>query len=155
VDVSNAFLHGLLQKTVYMAQPLGFQHPTYPTTVCKLHKAIYCLNQAPHAWFSRLSARLLELKFHSSKSNSSLFIYRASSVTIFVLIYVDDIIITSSHPAAISQLISDLHSSFALKDLGPLHFFLGVEATWHSDGLHLSQQRYINDILTKTNMVFL
>jgi hypothetical protein len=53
--------------------------------------------------------------------------------------YVDDIIITSSHPAAISQLISDLHESFALKDLGPLHFFLGVEATWHNDDLHLSQ----------------
>lgn len=70
-----------------------------------------------------------------------------------MLIYVDDIIITSSHLAAISKLISDLHSSFALKDLGPLHFFLGVEATWHSDGLHLSQQRYIHDILTKTTMV--
>jgi hypothetical protein len=70
-----------------------------------------------------------------------------------VLIYVDDIIITSSHSATISQLIDDLHSSFALKDLGPLHFNLGVEAAWHSDGLHLSQQRYINDILTKTNMV--
>jgi hypothetical protein len=58
-----------------------------------------------------------------------LFIYRSSGVTIFVLIYVDDIIITSSHSTAISQLIDDLHSSFALKDLGPLHFFLGVEAT--------------------------
>jgi hypothetical protein len=70
-----------------------------------------------------------------------------------VLIYIDDIIITSSHPAAISQLINDLHSSFALKDLGPLYFFLGVEATWHLDGLHLSQQIYIHDNLTKTNIV--
>jgi hypothetical protein len=153
VDVNNAFLHGRLQETVYMAQPPGFYHPNHPTAVCKLHKAIYGLKQDPLAWFAHLSARLLELKFHSSKSDSSLFIYRSSSVTIFVLIYVDDIIITSSHSPAISQLISDLHSSFALKDLGPLHFFLGVEATWHSDGLHLSQQRYINDILTKTNMV--
>jgi hypothetical protein len=75
VDVSNAFLHGLLQETVYMAQSPGFQHPTYSTAVCKLHKAIYGLKQASRAWFSRLSARLLELKFHSSKSDSSLFIY--------------------------------------------------------------------------------
>jgi hypothetical protein len=45
------------------------------------------------------------------------------------------------------------YTSFALKDLGPLHYFLGVEATWHEDGLHLSQQRYIYDILTKTNML--
>lgn len=153
MDVRNGFLHGCLQDTVYMAQPLGFHHPNHPTAVCKLHKAINGLKQAPGAWFSRLSTRLLELKFHSSKSDSSLFIYRSSSVTISVLIYVDDIIITSSHSAAISQLIGDLYSSFALKDLGPLHFFLGVEAIWHSDGLHLSQQRYINDILTKTNMV--
>jgi hypothetical protein len=136
-----------------MAQPLGFQHPTYPMAVCKLYKAIYGLKQVPCAWFSRLSARLLELKFKSSKSDLSLFIYKTHDIIIFVLIYVDDIIITSSNIAAISQLISDLHSSFALKDLGPLHFFLGVEATWQSDGLHLSQQRYIHDILTKTNMV--
>jgi hypothetical protein len=153
VDANNAFLHGHLQETVYMAQSPGFHHPNHPTAVCKLHKAIYGLKQAPHAWFLRLSAGLLELKFHSSKLDSSLFIYRSFGVTIFVLIYVDNIIITSSHSAAISQLIDDLHSSFALKDLGPLHFFLGVEATWHSDGLHFSQQRYINDILTKTNMV--
>jgi len=153
VDVSNAFLHGLLQETVYMAQPPGFQHPQYPAAVCKLRKAIYGLKQAPRAWFSRLSARLIDLKFTSSKSDSSLFIYKAKGITIFVLIYVDDIIITGSHPETISQLIKDLHDSFALKDLGRLNFFLGVEATWHPDGLHLSQQRYIHDLLTKTNML--
>jgi hypothetical protein len=74
VDVSNAFLHGHLQETVYMAQPPGFQHPQYPTAVCKLRKAIYGLKQAPRAWFSRLSAWLIDLKFTSSKSDSSLFI---------------------------------------------------------------------------------
>jgi len=153
VDVSNAFLHGLLQETVYMAQPPGFQHPSHPTAVCKLHKALYGLKQAPRAWFSRLSARLLKLKFQSSKADSSLFTYKANGIIIFVLIYVDDIIINSSNTAAISQLISVLHFSFALKDLGPLHYFLGVEATWHEDGLYLSQQRYIHDILTKTNML--
>jgi len=153
VDVSNAFLHGLLQETVNMAQPPGFQHPSYPTTVCKLHKALYGLKQAPRAWFSRLSAKLLELKFQSSKTDSSLFTYKANGIIIFMLIYVDEIIITSSNIVAISQLISVLHSFFALKDLGPLHYLLGVEATWHEDGLHLSQRRYIYDILTKTNML--
>jgi hypothetical protein len=137
---------------IWPNQP-GFQHPAYPTAVCKLHKALYGLKQAPHAWFSRLSARLLELKFQSSKADSSLFTYKANGIIIFVLTYVDNIIITSSNTAAISQLISALRSSFALKDLGSLHYFLGVEATWHEDGLHLSQQRYIHDILTKTNMV--
>jgi len=142
VDVSNAFLHGNLQETVYMAQPPEFQHPSHPTAVCKLHKALYGLKQAPRSWFSRLSTCLLELQFKSSKADSSLFIYNAHGIQMFVLIYVDDIIITSSHTGAISR----------LKDLGPLHFFLGVEATWSSDGLHLSQQRYILDVLKKTNM---
>jgi hypothetical protein len=105
VDVSNAFLHGSLQETVYMAQPLGFQHPSYPKVVCKLYKAIYGLKQAPRAWFSHLSARLLELKFTSSKADSSLFIYKAHGILIFVLIYIDDIIITSTSTKAISQLI--------------------------------------------------
>jgi hypothetical protein len=92
-----------------MAQPPGFQHPSYPMAVCKLHKALYGLKQAPRAWFSHLSARLLELKFQSSKADSSLFTYKANGIIIFVLIYVDDIIITSSNTAAISQLISALH----------------------------------------------
>jgi hypothetical protein len=152
VDVSNAFLHGNLQESVYMEQPPGFQHPSHPTAVCKLHKALYGLKQAPRAWFSRLSTQLTELNFKGSKADSSLFIYKANGIQIFVLIYVDDIIIISSHRGAISKLIQDLHSSFALKDLGPLNFYLGVEASWKSDGLHLSQQRYILDILKKTNM---
>jgi len=124
VDVSNAFLHGSLQETVYMEQPPGFQHPSHPTAVCKLQKALYGLKQAPRGWFSRLSARLTKLNFNKSKADSSLFIYKANGIQIFVLIYVDDIIITSSHKGAISTLIHDLNFSFALKDLGSLHFFL-------------------------------
>lgn len=121
-----------------MLQPPGFTHPSFPNAVCKLHKALYGLKQAPRAWFDRLSSRLLELHFKASKSDSSLFIYNFNGVTIFVLIYVDDIIITSSHKEAILRLIGDLQLSFAIKDLGPLHFFLGVEATWTKDALHLS-----------------
>jgi hypothetical protein len=153
IDVSNAFLHGVIKENVYMLQPPGFTHPNFPNVVCKLHKALYGLKQAPRAWFDRLSSRLHELKFKDSKSDSSLFIYKCNGVTIFVLIYVDDIIITSSHQAAIPKLIADLQLSFAIKDLGPLHFFLGIEAIWTKDALHLSQQRYIHDLLTKTNMM--
>ena len=128
-------------------------HPTLPNIVCKLHKALYKLKQAPRVWFSHLSNQLLELQFSSSKSNSSLILYRKNGVTIHVLIYVDDIITTSSHEDAISKLITNLQNSFAIKDLDQLHFFLGVEATWTADGLHLSQQRYIHDLQAKTNIL--
>jgi hypothetical protein len=153
IDVSNAFLHGYLTENVYMEQPPGFIHPSSPHANCKLHEALYGLKQSSRAWFSCLSNRLLELNFISSKSDTLLFLYSKQSVTVFVLIYVDDIIITSSHKNAISQLIADLQKSFAIKDLGPLLFFLGIEAHWTEDGLHLSQQRYIHDLLTKTNMM--
>ena len=138
IDVSNAFLHGFINEDVYMAQPPGYTHPTLPNAVCKLHKALYGLKQAPRAWFSRLSNWLLNLNFTASKSDSSLFLCRKNGVIIYVLIYVDDIIITSSHEDAISKLIID-QNSFAINDLGQLHF-LGVAATWIVDGLYLSQQ---------------
>jgi hypothetical protein len=136
-----------------MTQPPGFQHPQYPYHVCKLNKALYGLKQAPRAWFSRLSSRLLELGFHGSQSDTSLFISRITTLTMFVLIYVDDIIITSPSPAAIAGLLSTLQSDFVVKDLGPLKFFLGIEVIPNEHRVLLSQQRYIKDILTRTKML--
>ena len=70
-----------------------------------------------------------------------------------MLIYVDDIIVTSSSDKAITALLQDLHSDFALKDLGDLHFFLGIEVKRNSDGgLHLSQEKYATDLLSKASM---
>jgi len=152
IDISNAFLHGFLSETVYMAQPPGFQHPQHPNAVCKLRKAIYGLKQAPRAWFSRLSSFLLELGFKGSKSDSSLFMFKNASVQLFALVYVDDILLTGSDIAALDHLINSLSTEFPVKDLGDLSFFLGVEVQRVADGLLLSQQRYISDLLHQTNM---
>jgi hypothetical protein len=135
-----------------MAQPPGFIHPQFPQHVCKLHKALYGLKQAPRAWFSRLSDRLLELGFVESRSDSYLFIFHTPQCTTYVLIYVDDILITSSQPLGTTDLLNSLRAEFAIKDLGPLHFFLGMEAIPTLDGLLLSQQCYILDLLKKSNM---
>jgi hypothetical protein len=136
-----------------MMQPPGFQHPQFLNHVCKLQKAIYGLKQVPRAWFSQLSSRLFDLGFHSSKSDTSLFICRNSLYTIYVLIYVDDIIITSSSNQAIDTLLSNLKSDFAVKQLGPLKFFLGIEVLNSPNGVLLSQQCYIKDILSCTKML--
>jgi hypothetical protein len=152
IDIQNAFLHGTLSEEVFMEQPSGFQHPQFPNHVCKLQKAIYGLKQAPRAWFSRLSSRLIALGFHGSKSDTS-FICCTSAFTIYVLIYVGDIIITSSSAPAIDTLLFNLKIDFAVKHLGPLNFFLGIEVIPIADGILLSQQCYIKDILSRTKMI--
>ena len=104
LDVNNALLHGDLQEDVFMLQPHGYEVGD-SNLVCKLTKALYGLKQAPRAWFAKLSSTLQHLGFHSTKSDVSLFIRITASTTIFVLIYVDDIIVTGSSPPAIYALI--------------------------------------------------
>jgi histone deacetylase 1/2 len=107
-----------------MRQPPGYEDKNKPHHVCRLDKALYGLKQAPRAWYSRLSSQLTSLGFVASKSDASLFIYHKSNVTIYMLIYVDDIIVVSSSKAATDALLEDLRKEFSLKDLGDLHFFI-------------------------------
>jgi len=153
IDVNNAFLNGDLQEDVYMKQPLGFEFAS-PNLVCKLHKALYGLKQAPRSWFQKLSSTLHTFGFHANKSDTSLFVKFMPSYTIYVLIYVDDIIITRSSKHEVTTLISNLSECFALKDLGPLHYFLGIEVTRLRNGdLLLSQSKYIIDLLRRISML--
>ncbi|KAK1619343.1 hypothetical protein QYE76_024860 [Lolium multiflorum] len=152
LDVKNTFLHGVLEEEVYMRQPPGFENPESPGFVCKLDKALYGLKQAPRAWYSRLSSKLYDLGFTPSKSDTSLFLYQKSGITIFMLIYVDDIIVASSSNDAITALVSDLNENFAIKDLGDLHFFLGIEVKKTHRGLLLTQEKYANDLLERLGM---
>jgi hypothetical protein len=152
LDVTNAFLHGVLLEDVYMTQPPGFVHPSYPHHVCHLCKALYGLKQAPRAWYSRLSTQLLDLGFKGCNSDTSLFIHRSGTELILFLIYMDDIIITRTNSISIAHLIKTLQGDFTLKDLGPFHFFLGVEYHKVDSSMYLSQRRYITDLLRKTNL---
>jgi hypothetical protein len=106
-----------------MVQPPGFEHPSFPHHVCHLRKSLYGLKQAPRAWFSRLSTRLTKLGFHGSKADTSIFIHGHDASTIFILIYVDDILVTSPSPSLIDSLISTLQGDFPIKDLGTINYF--------------------------------
>lgn len=108
LDVSNAFFHSVLDEEVYMEQPQGFVDPSNPTYACRLHKSLYGLKQAPRAWFTRLSHALLEIGFCGSQVDLSLFVYHTNSVHIFLLVYVDDIILTGNHPDTMQRLIDNL-----------------------------------------------
>lgn len=95
---------------------------------------------------------LLNYGFHTSIADPSLFIYTKTFVSLYLLVYVDDIIVTSSSTNFLSTFITHLSSHFSLKDLGPLSYFLGVEVTPNSNGLLLSQTKYIYDLLPRHNM---
>jgi len=152
IDVSNAFLHGFLSEDVYMQQPSGFEDARYPTHVCKLQRAIYGLKQSPRAWYACLSARLLQLGFVPSKADTSLFIFNQAGVQVFMMVYVDDIVIVGSTSVAVEGLVRSLSDTFPIKDLGTLEYFLGLEASYNSGGMTLMQRKYTLDLLHRVNM---
>lgn len=152
LDVTNAFLHGHLDESVYCEQPSGFVDPIRPDYVCRLRKALYGLKQAPRAWFKRFATYLISLGFLSCKSDTSLFVYNRGTTTAYLLLYVDDIVLTASSPSALSTIVSALCREFDMKDLGSLHYFLGISVTRNSSGLFLSQQKYLLDILDRAHM---
>lgn len=153
LDVSNAFLHGPLEEEVYMRQPQGYVDPQRPSHVCKLKKALYGLRQAPRAWFALFSKFLVTLGFANSMADTSLFVYHKDTVLVYVLIYVDDIIVTGNNSIFISELLVALKGQFAIKDLGELHYFLGIEVLRNNNSLYLYQTTYALELLNKAGML--
>uniref|UniRef100_A0A2N9HWT0 Reverse transcriptase Ty1/copia-type domain-containing protein n=1 Tax=Fagus sylvatica TaxID=28930 RepID=A0A2N9HWT0_FAGSY len=98
------------------------------------------------------SSFLLRLGFTCSTADSSLFIFRSEDSILLLLVYVDDIIVTSNKQALLSRLVSRLSSEFSMKDLGPLHYFLSIEVLPFSGGLFLSQQKYARDLIARSSM---
>jgi len=152
LDVNNAFLNGSLTETVYMIQPPGFESSN-KSLVCKLNKALYGLKQAPRAWFDKLQTTLVQFGFLPSKCDPSLFVYSHNSNLLYMLVYVDDIIITGNNSTLLHQLINQLNAAFSLKELGDLEYFLGIKVKLQTTGsLILTQSKDLRDLLTRTNM---
>ena len=123
IEVNNVFLNGDLHEDVYMQQPPSFQSSS-SNLVYKLSKAIYGLKQASRSWFEKLRSTFESIIFHPIKSDTSIFIKFNPSYTIFILIYVDDIVITGCSTSYIQDPKHTLGFFFALKDLGHLIIFL-------------------------------
>ena len=103
LDVNNVFLQGHLTEDVFMAQPPGFVDPASSLHVCRLKKAIYGLKQAPRAWYNELRQFLVQNGFVNSHSDTSLFIFNTDGCLIFLLVYVDDIIVICSNGTLVDQ----------------------------------------------------
>lgn len=121
--------------------------------MCKLRNAIYGLKQVPQAWYNDLRTFLLHSRFTNSLADALLFIYNKEYIHLCMLVYVDNIIITRNSPIHITRFINSLSIRFSLKDLGDLTYFISVKVTHTASGLHLTQHRYIVDLLHNTKMM--
>ncbi|XP_019089052.1 PREDICTED: uncharacterized protein LOC109127913 [Camelina sativa] len=137
---------------LYVSQPEGFVDPDHPTYVCKLNKALYGLKQAPRAWYLELKQYLVSAGFRNSLSDTSLFVLRRDKLLLYVLVYVDDIIVTGNNAEMVEQILTNLGDHFSVKDMGYVSYFLGIEAIRTKYGLHLNQRKYVLDLLVKMKM---
>ena len=153
MDIKNTFLHGDLEKKVFMNLPPGHPQGGDSIIVCHLHKSIYGLKQIPHAWHVKLSTALEALGFKKSSADSSLYVQLNTNDNLMVLIYVDDLIITGNNNDSIALLKKNLQLQFPIKDLGHLKYFLGIEMATSSKGLFLNQRKYIVDLHQDANLL--
>lgn len=139
MNVKNSFLHGELDREIYMNQPKGFEDATNPNHVCKLGKALYGLKQAPRAWYGKIVEFLTRSGYLVAHTDSSLFTKEREGKLAIVLVYVDDLIITGDDIQEIQQTRENLSVRFQMKELGELKHFLGLEVDRTKEGLFLCQ----------------
>ena len=149
MDVKNVFLHGELDRDIYINQPQRFTNQEKPDFVCKLKKALYGLNQAPRAWYGKIAEFLVQSGYHVAPADSSLFVKVQEGKLSIVLVYVDDLIITGDEKDEIQRTRANLSVRFQMKELGELKHFLGLEVERTDRGIFLGQQKYVRDILQK------
>ena len=150
MDIKNAFLNGDLSEEVYMQPPpiLFFES----NKVCHLRRALYGLKQAPRAWFAKFSSTISRLGYMASYYDFALFLRCTDKGIILLLLYVDDMIITSDDLSSIQELKVFLSQQFEMKNLGHLSYFLGLEITYSTDGLYITQAKYASKLLSRVGL---
>ncbi|CAH9139773.1 unnamed protein product [Cuscuta epithymum] len=154
MDVTTAFLHGDLDKNIYMHQPEGFVDPKLPDHVCLLKKALYGLKQSPRQWNIKFDKCMQSLKFSKSSADHCLYYKNIDSTPIFLLLYVDDMLIVSPCLKSIEHVQKSLCENFDMKDLGDARKILGISIIRDrkKSTLVLNQRSYIDKVLSKFSM---
>ena len=155
LDVKTAFLHGDLSEEIYMQQPEGFEEPGKEKLVCKLKKSLYGLKQSPRQWYKRFDTFMMNKDFTRCDVDSCVYSKRLADHTpIFLLLYVDDMLIASRRKTDIDQLKKELSREFDMKDLGPARKILGMEIQRDRKAgkLWLSQKGYIKKVVERFKM---
>nr|GEU49446.1 putative ribonuclease H-like domain-containing protein [Tanacetum cinerariifolium] len=149
MDVKSVFLYGTIKEEVYVCQPLGFEGPDHPDKVYKVVKALYGLHQAPRAWYETLAYYLLQNGFQRGKIDQTLFIKKQKGDILLVQIYVDDIIFGATNKDLRKSFKKLMKDKFQMSSMGELTFFLGLQVKQKIDGIFISQDKYVAEILRK------
>ena len=153
LDIKTAFLNGELEETIYMQQPEGYAEGG-PNTVCHLSKSLYGLRQAPRAWHKRLKQELEKMSFTASAADPGLFTAELKHGTVYVLVYVDDILVAGSHLSDIQHVKDRLANIFKVRDLGEAKYFLGMslDRSRQARTLKMTQERLATELVDKYGM---
>ncbi|GJX92649.1 putative ribonuclease H-like domain-containing protein [Tanacetum coccineum] len=149
IDVKSAFLYGTIKEEVYVCQPPSFEDPHFLNKVYKVEKSLYGLHQAPRAWYETLSTYLIENRFRRGTIDKTLFIKKDKGDILLVQVYVDDIIFGSTKKSLCDEFEGLMHKRFQMSSMGELTFFLGLQIQQKEDGIFISQDKYVAEILKK------
>ncbi|GJW52738.1 putative ribonuclease H-like domain-containing protein [Tanacetum coccineum] len=152
MDVKSAFLYGTIDEEVYVSQPPGFVDPDHPKKVYKVVKALYGLHQAPRAWYATLSTFLKTHGYRRGTIDKTLFIKKDKKDIMLVQVYVDDIIFGSTRKSWCDEFEALMKGRFQMSSMGELIFFLGLQVKQKTDGIFISQDKYVADMLTKFDL---
>ncbi|KAM1393995.1 hypothetical protein ACFX2F_030092 [Malus domestica] len=154
MDVKTAFLNGELVEDIYMKQPPGFVEKGKEDMVCKLNKSIYGLKQASRQWFLKFDQVVTGQGFVENKLDDCIYVKFLGTSFIFLVLYVDDILLASSNMKLLKDTKIMLSKNFEMKDLGEAHYVLGIEIIRDRlrSLLGLSQKGYIERVLMRFNM---
>ncbi|GJW29579.1 putative ribonuclease H-like domain-containing protein [Tanacetum coccineum] len=153
MDVKSAFLYGIIDEEVYVSEPPVFVDPKFPKKVYKVMKALYGLHQAPRAWYATLSTFLLKSGYRRGTIDKTLFIKNDKNDIMLVQVYVDDIIFGSTKRSWCDEFEALMKSRFQMSSMGELTFFLGLQVKQKEDGIFISQDKYVAEILKKFDFV--
>jgi hypothetical protein len=152
MDVKTTFLNGVIEEKVYIEQPQGFEVEDRKSHVCKLKKALYGLKQDPRAWYGQIDSFLTSLGFTKSKEDSNLYFKVMNDEPVILLLYVDDLFLTGEEKL-ITECKKRLSSKFEMKDLGLMHYLLGLEVWQSPERIFLNQGKYAVEILKRFDML--